>query len=68
MALCDGVVWVIRKLCTTNNMAPVDTDPVSSLDTDDRGRDGCSVTAVAGNVSVVDVRYGVVGVGHADSD
>ena len=68
VGLCDGVVCVVRRLCTADDMTPLDADLVSGLHVDDFRGYGSAEARVAGEVRIVDVLDGVVGVGASDAN
>jgi hypothetical protein len=51
----NRIVRIIRTLSATNDMPPIDTDFIASLDVDDFARDGGLEAGLAGDVGVVDV-------------
>lgn len=55
VALCNGVVGVVRRLRSSDNMTPHDSDLVTSLHIDDFGGYGCAEARIAGNACVVDI-------------
>lgn len=63
----DGIVPVIGGLCTANNMSPHDAHLVPGVDIDDGCGHGGPEAAVAGEIGIVHVLDGVVGVGCPDA-
>lgn len=67
MTLRNRIIRIIRFLRTTYNVTPIHAYFVAGGDVDDLAGDGGFETGVAGDVCVVDVGDGVVGLGGADA-
>ena len=67
VALCDRMVGVIGKLCSADDVTPLDADLVSGLHIDDLSRHWRSVAGVASEVRVVHILDRVVAVGDTDA-